>query len=94
MANDLAYLLAMHSDPAIRDPSRAVELAQSACRATGYRRPELLDTLAVSYQAHGRREEAIQTLLKAMDASETSGNVELLALLRRRMETFQQTPAE
>ncbi len=60
--NNLAYALATHPDPAIRNPPRAVELAQRACLLTAYRDPRVVATLAVALRAAGREEEAEELL--------------------------------
>lgn len=51
--NDLAWLLATSPNEDVRDPARAVELAQTACALTGMRNPECLDTLAAAQAASG-----------------------------------------
>jgi tetratricopeptide (TPR) repeat protein len=51
--NDLAWLLATTSDEDLYDPSRAVELAQTACTQTRMRNPDYLDTLAAAQAGTG-----------------------------------------
>ncbi len=63
VANNLAWLLATHPDPARRDPDRAVEIAREAARRArrlGRPDPVLLDTLAVAYAAAGRPADALR----------------------------------
>jgi 4-amino-4-deoxy-L-arabinose transferase-like glycosyltransferase len=55
--NGLARLLAEARDPALRDPTQAVRLAQEALQAAP-QDPVLLETLARAYTAAGRNEEA------------------------------------
>ncbi|WP_456387137.1 M48 family metalloprotease [Desulfolithobacter sp.] len=64
VANNLAWLLLTASDPALRDPVRALTLARTAAalKQHGY----ILDTLATAYWANNLREEAILTELKAL----------------------------
>ena len=57
-ANNLAWLLATHPDPALRDPAEAVRLAERALAASSAPDPALLDTLAAAYAAAGRFDEA------------------------------------
>ena len=57
-ANALARQLAASADPSVRDVPLAIRLAEQVCRATEYKVPELMDTLAVSYAAAGRFVEA------------------------------------
>ena len=40
----------------------AVELAERACELTGYREPQLLQTLAIAYREAGREEEEAEVL--------------------------------
>jgi len=65
LKHNLARLLATATDPAVRDGSRAVELALDVCARTGNRDPRALDTLAAAYSATGRFESAHATALRA-----------------------------
>lgn len=62
--NDLAWLLATAPDDSVRDPRHAVFLAEPLVRAkvTG----EVLDTLAASYAAAGRFDDAIREQQRAI----------------------------
>jgi membrane associated rhomboid family serine protease len=51
--NSLAWLLATCPDAAIRNGTRAVELAQRACKLDDWKNPALLDTLAAAYAEAG-----------------------------------------
>jgi tetratricopeptide (TPR) repeat protein len=57
-ANNLAWLLATHPDPALRSPAEAVALAERALEASPRPDPALLDTLAAAYASAGRFAEA------------------------------------
>ncbi|MBM4104026.1 MAG: tetratricopeptide repeat protein [Planctomycetes bacterium] len=73
--NNLAWMLAVCPDPAVRNPSEAIRLAQEACTATNSMNPSLLDTLGVAYASAGRFAEAIETARTALtlvDAAERS----------------------
>jgi tetratricopeptide (TPR) repeat protein len=63
--NDLAWILATSSDPALRDPEQAVRLLE-AVRQEEETLPELLDTLAAAYAAAGRFEDAVRTADQAL----------------------------
>lgn len=65
--NDLAWLLSTCENADYRDGERAVKLALQACRATDYRNPEYLDTLAAGYACLGQFKEAVQTVETAID---------------------------
>jgi len=68
--NNLAWILAVHDDSRIRDPNKAVRLAERACELTGYQEPELLDTLAAAYASAARFSEAVATSEKAMELAQ------------------------
>lgn len=55
--NNLAWLLLAARDPGLRDPVKALALAQKAAAAT--RTPQVLDTLATAYWANGNLKEAL-----------------------------------
>ena len=69
--------LALAPDPALRDPARAVELADHACRLTKNADPNALHALATALAAAGRLEEAIATGERASRAAEASGRAAL-----------------
>ncbi|NUQ65547.1 MAG: tetratricopeptide repeat protein [Pirellulales bacterium] len=64
--NCLARLLAACPNDSVRDGPRAVRLIESACKATGYRDPILLSTLAAAYAEVGKFPEAIATATRAL----------------------------
>ena len=65
--NNLAWLLATSPAAAQRDGPRAVRLAEWACKATAYKSPPLLDSLAVAYAEVGRFDQAIRTTEQAIE---------------------------
>ncbi|MCP3958892.1 MAG: tetratricopeptide repeat protein [bacterium] len=68
--NNLAYALATHPDPELRDPDRAVELAERGVELGGPD-PRLRATLAVAYRAAGRTADA-EELSRRYGASPTA----------------------
>jgi predicted Zn-dependent protease len=86
--NRLAWVLATASDEKFRDGPAAVLLAQKANRITGYRNPDLLDTLAAAYAEAGRFPDAVQTAQRAMAAAVSSGNQELAGKIAPRLERY------
>ena len=62
--NSLAWLLITAEDRTLRDPKRALVLAQQA--AQGQSLPYILDTLATAYWANGRVAEAVATERRAL----------------------------
>ena len=65
--NDLAWMLAVSPPDDVRNGARAVELAERACTATGYRDPRPMTTLAAAYAEVGRFSEAVAVATKALD---------------------------
>lgn len=64
--NDLAWLLAICPQDDVRNGARAVQLAERACKVTGYTNPVLMSTLAAAYAEVGRFPEAVQTATNAL----------------------------
>jgi tetratricopeptide (TPR) repeat protein len=87
--NNLAWILATVSDTTLQDADRAIALAEHACEMTGHKQPNLLDTLAASYAAGGRFEEAVKTAQKAIDAAKGQGQEELAGKIEKRKELYQ-----
>ncbi len=96
----LAWLLATCNNPKYRDPTRAVELVEHACKLTGYNDPKLLDTLAAAYAASGRFDDAINIAQKALailsgvasaktDAT-TAAQKDLASNITKRLKLYQQ----
>jgi tetratricopeptide (TPR) repeat protein len=75
--NNLAWFIAAHPELKNRDANEAVLVARRACELTNNRDPDLLDTLAASYAAAGRFEEAVNTAQKALQLAETAGQSQI-----------------
>ena len=86
--NNLAWILATHEDPAVRNGAEAVTLAEQACQASGSKDPALLNTLAAAYAETGAFDKAISTGEVALKLARAVGNAELTALLSENMESF------
>jgi len=67
VANNLAWLLATCPDAAYRDGARALRLAEWACKATTFKSPPLLDSLAAAYAELGQFEEAVRVTRQAIE---------------------------
>jgi len=76
--NNQAWELATSPDAKIRDGTRAVELAESACEQTHYRMTIMVGTLAAAYAEAGRFDEAISTGQKACALASELGETNLL----------------
>jgi Zn-dependent protease with chaperone function len=82
LLNNLAWLLLTGSDPALRDPVRALDLAEQAARLQP--RPHILDTLATAYWANGMMDQAI-----AVERQALLGDPQQAEFYRRQLERFQ-----
>jgi tetratricopeptide (TPR) repeat protein len=67
--NNLAWILAADSDPALRNGPEAVSLAERACRITHDERSVFIGTLANAYAEAGRFDDALATAKKAHDVA-------------------------
>jgi serine/threonine-protein kinase len=87
--NDLAWLLATCGTEEIRDPDRAVLLAEKACQLDNYQNPATLDTLAVAYAAKEKFPQALETAQQALDKARSSGNEKLAEQIKARLLLYQ-----
>jgi Flp pilus assembly protein TadD len=87
--NNLAWILATHPNPSIRDGTQAIKLAQEAERISGGQNPTILDTLAAAYAEAGRFEEATETARRALALSAAQQSAALSAALRERLRLYQ-----
>jgi tetratricopeptide (TPR) repeat protein len=88
---DLAWILATTTDASIRHPTEAVRLAEDAVRLTRSKNAVVLETLAVSYFAAGRVDEAIRTLHAAVDLAVADGEAATAEQLRARLRLYERT---
>ena len=91
--NHLAWILATCEDTELYDPTKAVKLAEKACVLTGYKRPELLDTLAAGYAAAGIFDKAVKTSQKAFELANSESNKNLAENIKKRQELYKQGEA-
>lgn len=88
-AQELAWTLATHPDPAVRSGAEALETIRRALADQAAPSLTELDTLAVSYAAAGEFEQAVLIGQRTLAAAEQAGNAALASDLRRRVELFQ-----
>jgi tetratricopeptide (TPR) repeat protein len=94
-ANNLAWLLATTTDASVRDPERALEVAERA-RAIAERpgvasereRASVLDTLAAAQAASGRFADAVASASAAVAGAERAGDPELARELAKRLALY------
>ena len=87
--DNLAWLLAACCDPEVRDGSRAVDLAERACRLVDPTPPQMLDTLAAAYAEAGLFDQAVDTATRAIERAETLGQPALASRVRARLRLYQ-----
>jgi tetratricopeptide (TPR) repeat protein len=85
----LAWTLATHPDATVRNGERALALAETACRQTGYQSPVLLDTLAAAYAEAGRFAEAIAAAQGAVAHARRVQKDELAVQIQSRISLYQ-----
>lgn len=85
---ETARLLATAQDPAVRNPVRAVVLAEQACRLTDRREIAPLRVLAMAYAARRRPAQAVQTAEQALDLARKSGSAEQIAEIQKELEGY------
>jgi Flp pilus assembly protein TadD len=81
----LSALLANAVDPMVRNPQRAVALAERAVSLTGREDGAALDLLAVALARAGRIPEALATTREALVVARRQGDAALVANLERRL---------
>ncbi|MGC6465178.1 MAG: ASPIC/UnbV domain-containing protein [Akkermansiaceae bacterium] len=89
VSNNLAWQLAAGKDASMRDGPRSLKLADFAARATGFKHPAVLDTLAAALAQSGRYREAIEIAQKGAEIARKSGQEDLLKSLNKGIEDYQ-----
>ena len=89
-AENLAWVLASDSDDTIRRPQEAKALAMRLCQIARNQNPDYLDLLSVSQAASGEFDDAIRSVLKAL---EIYGEKPAGAEARARLELYRQGKA-
>jgi tetratricopeptide (TPR) repeat protein len=86
--NNLAWLLATASEPALRSPGEAVTLAERALALRGARDPALLDTLAAAQAAAGRPDAAVRIAREAVARARSRGDEALAGQIEQRLALY------
>ena len=87
-ANNLAWILATSEQAPLRDPDRAVALAERAVSLSEARDPNYLDTLATAYAAQGSLGEALATATRAAELARERGDGDLARELQRSAQRY------
>jgi Flp pilus assembly protein TadD len=85
----LAWILASHPDPEIRNGPEAVGYAEHAAKLTNHQDPDILATLAVAYAAAGQKEKARTTAENALKLA--AENKQLVDSIRKKLRFLQHT---
>jgi tetratricopeptide (TPR) repeat protein len=88
----LAWILAAHPDPEVRDANEAIQLAKQALALTFTQRDEMrvLDTLAAAYAATDRFDLAVSTVQKALALASPNAQDGVTKQIRRRLALYKQ----
>ncbi len=86
----LAWLLATHPDPDIRDSNQALPLAQRAAYLTHHNSSGVLDVLAAVWAEQGHFERAVLLANKAAIVAEKAHQKEVIGPIRKRLLLYQQ----
>ena len=76
--NNVAWQLATHPDPAIRNGKVAVEWAEKSVKETKGRQATYYDTLAAAYAEVGRFQEALQAVATGLGLATKAGEKALI----------------
>jgi hypothetical protein len=87
--NCLAFSYAADPDPNVRDPQKAVRLAQFCVQQTARTEPGFLDTLSVAQAASGQFQQALGTALEALQLPAAQSQPWFLSQLRHHIELYQ-----
>ena len=95
--NCLAWALVTCPNQALRDPSKALELAQKACALTPPKHPQYpkyLNTLAVAHAALNNFSEAVKITEKALALARAQGRQASVINLQKHLDLFREALAE
>lgn len=89
----LAWIRATAADAALRNPGRAIELAERAAKLTRRQNLAALDALAAAYAAAGRFDEAVTAARAAVDSAVSAGQGDIAAQFRERLALYRKGEA-
>ena len=88
MADPAGLVAATSTDPAARDGTEAVRLAEKACQLTKRQQPAPIDALAAAYAESGRWDEAIEMANRAAAAARDLGLPAIAELIESRRQLY------
>ena len=68
--------------------AEAVMYAQRAGKLTGFKQPQVLDTLAAAYAAAGDFDKAVETAEEAIELARSEGNTNLVKRIENRLQLY------
>ena len=84
-----AWIMATHTSNQVRDPAKALTLAQRAGHLTSFRNAAILDTLAAAYAATGQFDQAVPIAQKAIALARAQQQpLSLLTQLNQRLSLY------
>src|SRR5258706_6698263 len=89
----LAWIRATSWDPALRDASEAVALAERAAAATERRSVSTLDALAAAYAAAGGYDEAVAAAPAAVALASAAGQTQVATQICPPLQPYQEPKA-
>jgi protein O-mannosyl-transferase len=87
--NNLAWVLATCPDGAVRNGIEAIRDAEKACRLTGFKLSNNVNTLAAAYAEAGRFPDAITTAEMALRLAADAGDNQSVATIRKLLAQYQ-----
>jgi tetratricopeptide (TPR) repeat protein len=87
---ELAWILATHTDPNMRDDEEALRLAENAVVLTKSRDMKMLDTLAAAYAAKNQFDLAVRIAERAFKLASDAHDEKMADQIRARLELYQQ----
>ena len=88
VACKLAWLLATHDDPQIRQPEDSLRIARRVDEATGHSNPYVLDALAAALAVNGQFDAAVAAAEQARKLAEASHDQTLITQLESRLAIY------
>ena len=90
----IAWILAHHPDPGVRDLEQATDMARRAVQMHSEPNPPALETMAAVHAAAGRFDLAVTAAREALEAAKASENRSLIESLESRLKTYEQRRSE
>jgi len=90
LLNNVAWILATHPDPHLRQTEEALRIARRAADEKGGADPSVLDTLAAAYANANQFDEAVATATEALKLLDATNHKAFQKQLRQRLQLYQQ----